>query len=376
MIRSSAHHLMTTALLCAVVAIPAIGASEAHGKTWIVCPMRSSQRDCELRGNLAIQSAIDGATDGDTIRIKSGIYVPQKLRDVPFADVVLRTFLVVERKSLRLIADSGAVLDGRVGPPATAMVLKDARVEISNLTVRNFRVQQAEDDIYDGHGIFIIDSRATLNDVTFERNQKMSLSARGVSDVTATGLRMHDGHVGVWVRESAQLRLCNSIIINNDGLGAGAAANGSLRVYNTVLGRNADDGLYAKEDAVVFATNSIITGNRPFGARAEGGGQVCGTASCTATIRRSAHPTARSKSGLGSVSSISILVWTVAAAHPATRLQRSRAIPTSMTARARHRASALRIRRADSVPSQRRCSRAAAGCVTCMSRTPIPVWKA
>lgn len=271
--------LFATAFLTyAIAADAALSASAPSGRTWVACAADSPDRGCSFKGNLAIQTAIDHAVDGDTIRILAGTYVPEKLRDVPFTDgadrVILRAFLVVEGKSLRVMGEPGAVIDGSAGPPATAMVVNGARIDIDNLTIRNFRVLEKEDNIYDGHGIFVIDSAAVVTGVTFERIQKMGLSVRGASDVSAANLRMHDGHVGIWVRESAQLRLCSSIIRDNDGLGAGAAGNGSLRVYNSVLDHNADDGLYAKEHGVVFATNSIITHNRPFGARAEGTGQL------------------------------------------------------------------------------------------------------
>ena len=87
---------------------------------------------------------------------------------------------------------------------------------LRNLTTRNFRAGDPEDDLYEGHGIFVIDAAVALNDVTIEKYAKMGFTGRGSSSLTASGLRILDGHVAIWLEESAHLRLCNALVRNID----------------------------------------------------------------------------------------------------------------------------------------------------------------
>lgn len=235
-------------------------------KTWVVCPA-ASQAGCAFSGNAGIQAAIDAAADGDVVKLKAGIYRPEKFRDVPYKQYVIRGFLVIDRKTIDLVGEPGAVLDGTGGPPVSALVVRDADVAIRDLTVRNFRPGEKEDDLYEGHGIFIIDSRAHLSNVAIERYEKMGLTGRGSTLLTATQLRIADGHVAIWLEETAQLRLCNSVVRNNDSAGVAAYMNSSANVYNSVFDGHQDDGLYAAGDASIVATNSLLLRNQPFGVR-------------------------------------------------------------------------------------------------------------
>lgn len=243
-----------------------LGASlGTQAKTLVVCPAAGS--GCDFSGKTSIQAAVDAAVNGDVVQLKSGVYQTERFRDVPYQQYVIRGFVVVERKHIELIGEQGAVLDGASGPPVSAIVLRDAEVSIRNLTIRNFRAGEKEDDLYEGHGIFVIDSRADLRNVSIERFEKMALTGRGAASITASDLRIQDGHVAIWLEERAHLRLCNAVVRNNESAGVAAYVNASATIYNSVFDGNHDDGLYAAGNASIVATNSQLLRNKPFGVR-------------------------------------------------------------------------------------------------------------
>ncbi|HEV8329924.1 MAG TPA: right-handed parallel beta-helix repeat-containing protein [Steroidobacteraceae bacterium] len=242
----------------------------ASAKTLTVCAAGPPRADCEYAGPRAIQAAVDRSVDGDTVLLRAGTYVPESFTDVPYKKYVIRGYVAIRDKRISVVGEPGAVLDGASGPPVAAIVVEGGEVSLRGLTLRNFRAGNAEDDLYEGHGVFVIDAAATLADTTIEKYAKMALTGRGTARLLASQVRILDGHVAIWLEESAHLHLCNSIVRNNDSAGIAAYANSSANVYNSVFDQNRDDGLYAEDDAAIFATNSLLLHNAPYAVRVIG----------------------------------------------------------------------------------------------------------
>lgn len=238
--------------------------------TLVVCPEDAAREDCDFRGDDGLPQAADAAEDGDVILIRAGTYSPRSTRDVPFQDLVVRGYVVTENKSVTFRGEEGTILDGGPGAPASAIVARGGVLRFEKLVLRNFRYEAEEDDIYDGHGIFLIGADAAIAQVRMEGIRKMGLSIRDRSHVTADGLQVLDGHIGVWTEEDAELELKNAVFRNNDSAGIAAYMDSRIRVKHAVFDGNEDDGIFARERARVEVERALILRNRPYGARAEG----------------------------------------------------------------------------------------------------------
>ncbi|HEX7011329.1 MAG TPA: right-handed parallel beta-helix repeat-containing protein [Steroidobacteraceae bacterium] len=251
------------------VSIALLMSTTASARTLTACPA-GVDKGCDFTGHSAIQAAIDRAADGDVVRVRAGVYTPEKFIDIAYKQYVLRGALAIQHKRISVQGEQGAVLDGAGGPPVSGIVVNGGEVTLTNLVLRNLRAGDPEDDLYEGHGIFAVDAVVNVRDVTIEKYQKMGLIGRGSSLVTASNVRIQDGHVAVWLEESSHLRLCNSVVRNNDSAGVAAYANSSASIYNSVFDRHLDDGLYADDDASLFITNSLVLNSKPYGVRVVG----------------------------------------------------------------------------------------------------------
>ena len=256
----------TRFLVSLSLGLSATAVMAASPRTLVVCPAKGS--GCAFQGGSGIQKAIDAAADGDTVRIKAGRYTAEAFRDVPYKIHQIRGFLVVSGKSIAIRGDQGAVLDGSVGPATTALVADHASLAVSGLTITGFRWEVQEDEIYDGHGIFAIDSDVRIADVIVEKFLKMGLVGRGDTHIRADRLTIADGHVAIWLREGAQLDLRNSIVRHNEGSGVAAYDSSYTRVVGSVFDGLADDVLYTENSAAIHAIDTVILNGKPFAAHA------------------------------------------------------------------------------------------------------------
>src|SRR5688500_13263763 len=138
-------------------------ASLAKAATLIVCPGEGRTPACQFRGNGGIQAAVDRASNGDTILIKAGRYVPGSHRDVRHREITLRSYVLIDGKDLSIVGEKGTVLDGGTGVPATAIGVHRSSVTLRQLEITGFRYDVEEDDTYEGHGIFVIDGKARID---------------------------------------------------------------------------------------------------------------------------------------------------------------------------------------------------------------------
>jgi hypothetical protein len=264
--------------LLAVLTMSAAAAS-ASPRTWVVCPDRPRQSGCHFRGDLALQAAIDRATSGDTVLLRKGRYFPVAWRDVPYKEIVVRGQAVIDGKDLTLRGEAGVILDGSARLPATALVIRRATVTLRDVEITGYRYDIEEDDIYEGHGIFVIDGRLRAERVTISRFQKMGLVGRGATSLDAAQLSILDGHVGIWLHETATLRLDGGVLRGNDSSAVAAYDQSVAHLSQVDVEGNRDDGLYTEQDATLFLANSRVLGNSPVALHAVDRSRVVVTAS-------------------------------------------------------------------------------------------------
>lgn len=260
--------------MLAAIGLLAGATCPALGATLVACP--AAAKGCAFTGDGAIQAAIDGAVDGDTVLVRAGVYTPRAYRDLPYKEIIVRAFIAVDGKRLTIKGEKGTILDGSAGLPSTAIGLRNADVTISGLDITGFRFDIEEDDIYEGHGIFAMDSRARISDVSIRRYQKMGLTGRGNTILDVRDLRVLDGHIGTWLYEGAYLRLDGAIFRNNDSSAVAAYNDSVAHLTRIAVDRSADDGLYAEDDAAIYVADSLIQGSAPIALNSTGKSRIVG----------------------------------------------------------------------------------------------------
>jgi hypothetical protein len=252
--------------------------SVAHARsgprTWVVCPADSSLRGCDFKGDRGLSQAVDEAASGDTVRIRAGHYVPVVYRDSPFQKVVIRAYLTVESKDIALAGESGVVLDGATGEPASALAVINAGVSVHDLEIANFRYAVEEDDIYDGHGIFAIDGRVRIDNVTIRNTAKMALTGRNNTTIEAKRLSLLDGHVAVWLHENASATLSDCTLRANSLSGIAAYDDSVAHVSACTIEGSGHDALFTQHRAVIYAKDTNIVASKRFAVQASGDSRI------------------------------------------------------------------------------------------------------
>lgn len=244
----------------------------------IVCPEGSPDAGCDYTGLVGLQQAVDAADPGASIHMLAGTYTPSVYRDVPFQELVVRGALVIDGKQVSLSADAGAVMRGSREFPVSAIVIRASSVNITGLRISGFYYREAEDDIYDGHGIFTIDSQVALDSVRIEGIDKMALTGREAGHITAQKLIIEQSHLGVWLEETAVLEMSDSRIAGTMTAAVAAYGNARASVSSSTIDSSQDDGLYTEDNATIISQSSTVSNNVPFGARATHNSQIviCG----------------------------------------------------------------------------------------------------
>ncbi|MBV7255270.1 SUMF1/EgtB/PvdO family nonheme iron enzyme [Pacificimonas sp. WHA3] len=258
-------------------------APSATAREIIVCPAAEAVGDaCDFLAGKGLQEAVRSAVDGDTVRIRKGMYRFPEAFDRPFQPdpagtrYIMRAGLVIENKSLAISAEKGAVIDNHEGTAMTAIYVNRASVRIDGLELRNFLYEHEEDDVYDGHGIFAYDAQLTLRKITVENARKMAVTGRGRSILDIDYLAIPTGHVGLWLRESSIARMSNAMMDNMEVASVAIYANTAARIHNSYFGPSVYDGVYAADDASIYITNSIFEGNKPYAIHADGSSVITG----------------------------------------------------------------------------------------------------
>jgi len=181
----------------------------------------------------AIQTAIDAATDGDTVYIHNGTYASPEI-DMTSA----HTGITVEGQSL-----SGVVLDEsyfRIGSAANGAA--------TNITVKNLTIR----DSYDiNNGIEIVISTGVI-----------------LRNLSITG----SGGEGIKVLGNATVDIYNVIV--SDGNSTGLRLNGSaaeVDVYNCKFSSNTYQGVLVEDMGILNFVNNRVTGNGTVGVQVNQG---------------------------------------------------------------------------------------------------------
>lgn len=271
-------HFAMPGLLALAACGPIADAPERADAEIIVCADESESAGCDHVGIAGLQAAIDAAAPGATLRIRPGLYTPQAHRDVPFQDLAVRGAVVIDDKQVALLADTGAIIQGDPAYPVSAMVVRNSEVRISGLEVSGFHYKEPEDDVYDGHGIFTINSQVMLDGVEIRGVAKMAVTGRENGHITANGLSITNSHLGVWLEEFAVIDLKDSRIIGSESAAIAAYGDATANVTDSVIDGNEDDGLYTEDRARIVSRRTAILSNSPYGARAAGNSEIliCG----------------------------------------------------------------------------------------------------
>lgn len=230
-------------------------AAGAEARTLEICPQACAYSD--------IQTAVDAAADGDTVRLGAGIYKPVAYRDIPYGKLTIRGFVVLDNRRLTITGE-GAVLDDADGVATSAFVIRGGQVTLSGLTIRNFHAVNTKDDIYDGHGIFQIGGRTRLRDLNIEGVTKMALVVREDGIADATGLTIAHNGVGIWTDEQARLRLRKSTVDENTYSGLAVYAETRTKLSKVAFNNHTDDAIFIDGQAQMRVTRSTFRDNKPF----------------------------------------------------------------------------------------------------------------
>ncbi len=233
-----------------------------------VCVAESEEVSCDKIGSSGLQSALVEAENGSTILVHPGEYIASSFSDTPFQDIEVRAFLKAEDKALTIVFEDGAVIKPNDEFASSAMLAVNADLTINGLTIEGFRYGEAEDDYYDGHGLFVIGGEVNLQNASMRDIEKMSLTGRNDAVLNVQNLSISDSHMGVWLEEEARMVMSDSKIVGIESAGIAAYDTSVVTVTDSLFERAEDDALYTENEAQITASNVILRKNSPYAARA------------------------------------------------------------------------------------------------------------
>lgn len=269
---------MTVTSLASLVAAAGCSTSEPFARSTqsphVVCASAPGDADCRYFGVEGLQKAVDDSSVGAEIHLRAGVYRPTAFRDVPFQQLTVRGALVVDGKTLSISADPGVVLKGVKTFPVSAIIIRESTVTISGLHISDFYYREPEDDVYDGHGIFTIDSDVSLENVKIAGVSKMALTGREKGQIKAQNLQIVSSHLGIWLEEDARVTIRDSLIKGSDSAAVAVYGQAKADLAKTTIEDNQDDGLYTENYAEIVASKIQLKRNAPYAARAADNSQI------------------------------------------------------------------------------------------------------
>jgi len=242
----------------AVVVVAALATLGCSGGSY----SRSMTGGTEIRVDAAgggdyasLQSAVDAAPSGATIRIAPGTY--------DGAVTLRRAVTLVGAGAATVVRSAGAPTalpdDGGLDDGLGTLAIRNA----SGVIVENLTVSAPQD------GILVRDSRdVVLRGVTVLGAGDDGVDVRNSDGVSVSGTFEGSGDHGIVVREgSRNVRIAASRIASNADNGVRVRDSSAVQVEDCEVAANADDGVLVRDASAVAVRRNRIAGNGGYGIR-------------------------------------------------------------------------------------------------------------
>ncbi len=245
-------------------ASPGAGFQLASPMTWIAGPA--------VCGATCIQAAIDDASNGDTVKAKSGVF-PEH---------------VIVNKQITLTAGSNPIIDG--GGTGDGIT-----ITVPNVTVSSFEVRNVTNGIVVAAGA----NNATVSTDNIHNFTSAAVRATGATGVSIASNTINGGHVGsciggfwgIIVQNVSGSIGSNTVSGIGNGLTSGcqegraveADGAGTVQITNNNLSQYQKSGIIVRDSVVSTITGNTTAGEGPTSAIAMNGITITSTGATTIT---------------------------------------------------------------------------------------------